>query len=107
MHVYISLPITGLDMKDVEQQSEMAKEKLKELGHTPLSPLDIVNDKDMPYSYCMGLDIMTLLECDAVAFLSGWEKSKGCKLEFNAAIIYNKVIIYHLLDGKENNNTDR
>ncbi len=100
MKVYISLPITGLDIKEVKASAAEAKRKLKEMGHSPISPLDITPNEDMPYSYYMGADIMALLESEAVVFLPGWQNSNGCMLEFNAAIIYKKKIILHIDEAK-------
>lgn len=48
----------------------------------------------MPYSCYMGKDIMALLECDAVYFIRGWEKSRGCLLEYSAAKIYGKEMMF-------------
>jgi len=96
MKVYISLPITGMDIRAVKRSSEAAKKKLKKMNHEPVSPIDITPDQKMPYSYYMGVDIMALLECEAVIFLRGWQNSKGCMLEFQAAVIYGKEILFEL-----------
>ena len=41
MKVYISLPITGHDIEEVESSCIFAKSVLKKKGHTPVSPLDV------------------------------------------------------------------
>ena len=96
MKVYISLPITGHDIEEVEARCIFAKAVLKKKGHTPVSPLDVSDNPDASYAEHMGRDISALLECDAVVFLDGWRESKGCTLEHAAAKIYNKLITYEL-----------
>ena len=96
MKVYISLPITGHDIEEVEARCIFAKSVLKKKGHTPVSPLDVSDNPDASYAEHMGRDISALLECDAVVFLEGWEESKGCTLEHAAVKIYNKLITYEL-----------
>lgn len=91
MKIYISLPITGHDIKKVEEMCNAAKEKIKSKGHEPVSPLDLCNgDYSKPYSYYIGVDMQAILECDAVLFLDGYKNSKGCTLELAAAQIYGK-----------------
>lgn len=96
MKVYISLPITGHDIEEVEARCIFAKAVLEKKGHTPVSPLDVSDNPDASYAEHMGRDISALLECDAVVFLDGWEASRGCRLEHAAAEIYGKRIIYKL-----------
>lgn len=88
MKIYISLPITGHDIEEVEARCIFAKAVIEKKGHTPVSPLDVSPDPDVTYSQHMGNDIAALLECDAVLFLDGWEYSRGCKLEFMTALLY-------------------
>ena len=92
--VYISLPITGRDIEDVEAECRFAEIRIKEKGFIPVSPLVVSCDHDAPYSEHMGKDIAALLECDAVYFLRGWHLSKGCNAEFEIAKIYGKEIVF-------------
>ena len=94
MKIYISLPISGRPMDEVRNDSENAKAKIEELGHVPVSPLDVSPDPDVPYSEHIGKDISALLECDAIVLLKGFLVSRGCLLEREAARIYEKHIFY-------------
>lgn len=96
MKIYISLPITGHDIEEVEASCIYASGVIQAKGHTPVSPLDVSPDPDATYAEHMGNDIEALLCCDAVLFLDGWRTSKGCRLEHEAAIIYGKVAFYSL-----------
>lgn len=94
MKIYISLPITGRDIEQVEASLIFTSAVIEKKGHTPVSPLDISPDSDATYAEHMGNDIRALLECDAALFLEGWQHSKGCRLEFSAAEIYGKEILF-------------
>lgn len=93
--LYISLPITGHDLETVKQRAKNIalryRRYFSEPRHT-VTPFDVCDEKDRPYSYYMGKDIERLLECDGAVFARGWWKSKGCRLEFAAALIYGKKI---------------
>ena len=91
---YISVPITGWDMKLVKTWIGQAKEELAKNGYVPVSPLDVSPCQYAPYSFHMGKDIEALLECDAVYFIRGWQTSKGCNAEFEVAKIYNKKLMF-------------
>lgn len=98
MKIYISLPISGRDLKDVKADICKAILALMNDGNngenTIITPLDICKDINAPYSKLMGDDIAEILECDAVYFMKGWNDSKGCNLEYAAAKIYNKKIMF-------------
>ena len=91
---YISVPITGWDMKLVKTWIGQAKEELVKNGYVPVSPLDVNPDQCAPYSSYMGRAIEALLECDAVYFIRGWQTSEGCNAEFEVAKIYNKKLMF-------------
>lgn len=96
MKVYISLPITGIDLETVRKCSEEAKAFLRSTGHEPVSPLDLHNgNQECSYGEYMGKDIQTLIdECEAIYFADNWSLSDGCRLEFYCAKIYNKQMMF-------------
>lgn len=94
MKIYISLPITGHDLNEVRERCWQAAQKIREAGHTPVSPLEVSPDPDAPYDEHIANDIKALLGCDAAVFLDGYSESKGCALEMACARIYNKEILF-------------
>ena len=96
MKIYISLPITGHDIEEVEASCIYASGVIQAKGHTPVSPLDVSPDPAATYAQHMGNDIAALLECDAVVLLDGWQLSNGCQLELVAAHIYQLRCYYSL-----------
>lgn len=93
MKIYISLPITGCD---IEVQRSIAREQARfvgAIGHEAVNPFEVETaprhyDDREQYAHFMGRDIEKLLLADAVLFCPGWEKSRGCRLERQAAHIY-------------------
>ena len=94
MKVYISLPITGHPIDEVRKKADLAKQQLSDMGHEPVSPLDVSPNPDAPYHEHIGRDIAALLQCEAVIFLDGYISSKGCQLEMEAAEIYAKKLYF-------------
>ena len=94
MKVYISAPITGFPENVVNRVFSDAENDLAKKGYDSINPLKI-NESNSSYGECMGKDIQELIDnADAVYFCRGWQKSLGCMLEFHAANIYNKIIMF-------------
>jgi len=98
--VYISIPITGHELEYVKNHIQVVSKKYLSNYKIidPISLYEILKegaDEELKYGSIIGHDMMYLLDaCDAVFFFRGWHESKGCQLEFAAAKIYGKEIIF-------------
>ena len=93
MKIYISLPISGRKIEEVKAEASELAKLLKQEGHEPVNPFEVSTNENASYAEHMGKDIQALLECDGAFFARGWQKSKGCRLEYLAACIYNKFLM--------------
>ena len=64
---------------------EDAQDKLWGAGYHVLTPYDVVSP-NMSYGKAMKASINTMLTCDGVALLEGWDENKNTKLEKEVAI---------------------
>ena len=94
MKIYISLPITGYDIEERKARAAELKLRFEREGHEAVTPFDLDWEEGKDYAHYMGRDIEALLRCDAVYFDKGSGKSTGCKLEYKAATLYQKLIIF-------------
>lgn len=91
MKIYISGKITGREALARREFAE-AKRLLEKLGHTGVNPFDNgLRDED-PWEEHLAADIISLMECDAIYLLPGWEKSRGASLEYAIARRSNKTV---------------
>lgn len=103
MKIYISIPITGLNLMTQKGIAQEIAEKIRALGHEPVNPFDTpiappeMSEKEK-YAYYMGEDIRRLLMCDAVYFHPKWTKSKGCSTEHDIAVRYRLERFYTFSD---------
>ena len=97
MKIYISLPITGHDIEEVEASCIYASGVIQAKGHTPVSPLDISPDPDATYSEHMGNDIEALLNCDAVLFMEFYSLDRIPNTDIKPP----ESCPYHVKDFKE------
>lgn len=79
--LYISGPMTGIPHKNFNAFCDAATE-------LSLGKYEVVNPWDLDFTdvkntweECLRRDIRALMECDGVATLPGWKKSKGACLE--------------------------
>lgn len=92
--VYISIPISGKDITEVNLHVDLAKKGLESNDYNPITPFDASPDSNASYAEHMGRDIQAILECDAVYFCRGWQDSKGCQAEYEVAKIYGKKMVF-------------
>lgn len=102
MTIYLSIPISGLPRAEVQQAAETYRQQLIMEGYSVITPFDVCAEPNMSYAQCMGRDIEMLLQCDAIFLCPGWMNSRGCRLEWSAALIYGKEI----LDADDISNID-
>lgn len=92
--VYISVPISGRDMKDVEADVERLRGIIEEWGMEAVSPLEVSPSGDEANFASMGRSVMALMVCDAALFADGWSKSKRCRVEMYVAVQYGILELY-------------
>ena len=91
---YISLPITGREIKNVKKDIERLKLALRNRGYNSISPFDRNVDFNATHEQHMREDIKLLLDCDAILMARDWERSVGCRVELNVALACGIKIIY-------------
>ena len=91
--VYISLPMTGRDEKEIMEEIRIMRLVAEDRGWEPVDPMEVNQGLPGGYPEKLGRDIAALLRCDAIMMGRQWERSAGCRLEILAAITY-KLEIY-------------
>lgn len=85
MRIYISIPISGQE-KQAREKADLIKARLSREGHIPVSPFEIYAGKNPTYNDHICYDLRAMLDCDAILFCEGWEKSCGCNIEYNTVM---------------------
>lgn len=62
-----------------------AAAQLRAAGYEVVNPAESGDDTSLPWEYHLKRDLKALLDCDGVACLLGWGKSKGARLEYHVA----------------------
>ena len=91
MKIMISQPMRGKTNEQIrEERAELVKELEKQGYEVIDTVLDISENKSPVYYLSKSLELLDL--ADAVVFMSGWENSRGCYIEFEVAKNYGKFI---------------
>jgi hypothetical protein len=94
MKIYIAGPMRGIKNFNFPAFFE-AEERIRAACHSPVNPArrDVEQDgfnpassEPRPFIEYMRLDLPMVMDCDAVAVLPGWRKSKGASLEVHVAV---------------------
>ncbi len=89
MNVYISVPMTGRTVKEVEADIKAAKKDFAFNGKKTKFFSNIERFKEAGDAVMsLGMAIETISMCDAIYVCPGWRKSKGCRIEVAVALLY-------------------
>jgi predicted outer membrane lipoprotein len=83
--VYLSGPITGLP--DGNRDAFMsAARRLRFEGYAVINPVEMAGFSALDWKDYMRQDLRWLADCDVIAMLPGWEKSRGARCELSVAL---------------------
>lgn len=63
--------------------------------YEPTSTFDLPHSENEDEATAMSKCVNAVMTCDAIYLDRGWNNSKGCRLEYHTAKIYEKGIFYH------------
>ncbi len=98
--IYISGPMTGMPDYNFPAFHEAARYFAKNCsGWEVMNPAENFGGRtDLSRETYLRADIKMLAECDAIAMLTGWENSRGAKLEYLIACELG-LLVFHQANG--------
>ena len=94
MKIMISQPMNGKTQEQIKEERADLVKSLEEKGYEVVNTIfaetpDEAQDKPLFY---LAKSIDAMSKVDAVIFMKGWENARGCKIEHEIAVKYNKFI---------------
>lgn len=92
MKIYLSGPMSGIPNGN-RPLFHSETRRLRNIGYYIVNPAE--NDDESAtrsHADCLRTDIRQLLDCDMIAMLPGWQKSKGANIERAVAVALNMSI---------------
>lgn len=91
MKVFISQPMNGKSNEEITKERENIVSKLQEQGFEVIdSVLDLDNNKTPIYYLAKSIEL--LADADCVYLMKGFNKARGCLIEYSVAKLYGKFI---------------
>ena len=96
--VFISMPMNGKTDEEIVKEFKSIKKRVLELFDgcqvidSVFSNFDLDNNANTPIHY-LGRSIELLADADVVYFAKGWEKARGCLIEYQVAKTYGKTYV--------------
>ena len=101
MKVYISGKITGLDPVEAKKNFIKAELRLRNQGHTVMSPKGVMDFLGFEHEDYMHVCRAMIDVCDAIYMLANWHTSKGAREELGYAREWRKEILWEDESTKE------
>lgn len=93
LKIMISQPMKGKTEEQIRSERAELVKKLEEKGH---EVVDTIFAEETPEGdarlYYLAKSIEAMSKVDAVVFMPDWEKARGCQIEHEIAVKYNKFI---------------
>ena len=93
MKVYISGQITGIE-NEAPGLFEAGEKEMIERGFEVINPMKIEHNHDLSWLNYMRVDIIALMDCDAIYMLRNWKYSNGARIEWKLALDLGLKIYY-------------
>jgi hypothetical protein len=95
MKVMISQPMRGKTNEQIRKERSELIFELENKGYEVLDTVFDIAPKDGDEAiFYLSESIKYLAKADAVFFMKGWEKARGCKIEHEVAVEYDKQVFY-------------
>ena len=96
MKVMISQPMNGKTEEQIRQERDDLIKKIQAEGDTYI---DTIFQDEVPKGcdiavYYLAKSIEAIAYADKIIFMNGWDKARGCIIEHEVAISYDKIISY-------------
>lgn len=95
MKIMISQPMKGKTNEQIREERIEIVTRLQEEGIEVVDTVfeQVPADEDVAI-YMLSQSIRYIGKVDAVYFMKGWEKARGCKIEHEVAVEYGKQVFY-------------
>lgn len=94
MKIFISQPMRGLAEREIKLNRVKAIEKIKKLYGDDVEIIDNYFEGDEKPLFKLGKSIELLSKADIIYLCKGWNKARGCKIEYMCASDYDIKIIF-------------
>lgn len=93
--IMISQPMRGKTNKLIKEERKVLVQEFKDRGYEVLDTVFDEAPKNVDEAvWYLSKSIEYLAQADVILFMKGWEKARGCKIEHQIAVAYDKEIIY-------------
>lgn len=93
--IMISQPMRGKTNKLIKEERKLLVQEFKDRGYEVLDTVFDEAPKNVDEAvWYLSKSIEYLAQADVILFMKGWEKARGCKIEHQIAVAYDKEIIY-------------
>lgn len=96
--IYIAGPMSGLPEYNFPA-FKAAAEALRAAGWTVISPAELFEDTNRPWTFYMRHAIKHMLDAESIYMLSGWSNSRGAKVEWGLAQSLGMATFYESFEG--------
>jgi Asp-tRNA(Asn)/Glu-tRNA(Gln) amidotransferase A subunit family amidase len=93
MKVMISQPMKGKSTEQIRNERESAVAKMEAEGHEVVDTVFDDFDADAPPLKYLARAIDVMADCEGVVFIGDWTDARGCRIEHEAAVMYDKAVI--------------
>mgnify|MGYP004463380115 FL=1 len=95
MKIMISQPMKGKTNEQIRKERAELVKGLQDEGNEVVDTIfeNAPTDEDIAI-YMLSQSIRYIGKVDALYFMKGWEKARGCKIEHEVAVEYGKQVFY-------------